>query len=91
MTIPRRLIAIAFVAALAAIPLTDYFPQRSYGAVVHKGRQLSSRARSFLEILDAGFAERWPAPAGQPWSGSVRRLPAGGDVVAPLAAFEEGN
>jgi DNA-binding transcriptional LysR family regulator len=76
---------------LAAIPLTDYFPQRSYGAVVHKGRQLSSRARSFLDILDAGFSERWPALAGQPWSGSVRRSPAGADVLAPLTAFEEGN
>lgn len=49
---------------LAAIPLNDYFPQRSYGAVMYQGRQLSSRARSFLEIMDADFAERWPAPKG---------------------------
>jgi DNA-binding transcriptional LysR family regulator len=49
---------------LATLTLKDYFPQRSYGAVMHKGRQFSSRARSFLEIMDAGFADRWPSPAG---------------------------
>jgi DNA-binding transcriptional LysR family regulator len=66
---------------LAAIPLNDYFPQRSYGAVMPKGRQLSSRARSFLEIMDAGFADRWPAPPHR--HGALQ--PAGDDdIVAPF-------
>jgi DNA-binding transcriptional LysR family regulator len=76
---------------LASIPLNDYFPQRSYGAVVHKGRQLSSRARSFLEIMDAGFADRWPAPAGQPWHGNARRSPDNGGSRAMPATLEERN
>jgi DNA-binding transcriptional LysR family regulator len=41
---------------LAVIPLNAYFPRRSYGAVMHKSRQLSSRARSFLDIMEAGTA-----------------------------------
>lgn len=73
---------------LAAMPLNDYFPQRSYGAVMHKGRQLSSRARSFLEILDGGFAGRWPAP-----SRGHGVLPAAADdeSVAPLTSLDERN
>jgi DNA-binding transcriptional LysR family regulator len=46
---------------LAAIPLDAYFPRRSYGAVMHKGRQLSSRARSFLEIMEAAGSARQAA------------------------------
>jgi LysR family cys regulon transcriptional activator len=46
---------------LAAIPLGAYFPRRSYGAVMHKGRQLSSRARSFLEIMEAAGSARQAA------------------------------
>jgi len=73
---------------LAAMPLNDYFPQRSYGAVMHKGRQLSSRARSFLEILDGGFAERWSAP-----SRGHGALPAAVDdeSVASLTSLDEHN
>jgi DNA-binding transcriptional LysR family regulator len=48
---------------LAALPLNAYFPRRSYGAVMHKARQLSSRARSFLDILETGDAGR-PACSG---------------------------
>jgi DNA-binding transcriptional LysR family regulator len=73
---------------LAALPLNDYFPQRSYGAVMHKGRQLSSRARSFLEIMDGGFAGRRPAP-----SRGHGALPAAADdeLVAPLTSLDERN
>ena len=73
---------------LAAMPLNDYFPQRSYGAVMHKGRQLSSRARSFLEILDGGFAGRCPAP-----SRGHGAFPAATDdeLVASLTSLDERN
>ena len=36
---------------LARIPLTEYFPQRSYGLVRRKGRFMSPQARRFTEIL----------------------------------------
>ncbi|MBI5329787.1 MAG: LysR family transcriptional regulator [Betaproteobacteria bacterium] len=36
---------------LARIPLTKYFPQRSYGLVSRRGRFLSPQARRFIEIL----------------------------------------
>jgi DNA-binding transcriptional LysR family regulator len=74
---------------LVAIPLNDYFPRRSYGAVVHKGRQLSSRARSFLEIMDADFADRWPTPAVQSWHGNARQSSANGGTRAAYATLEE--
>jgi DNA-binding transcriptional LysR family regulator len=74
---------------LAAIPLNGYFPRRSYGAVVHKGRQLSSRARSFLDIMDAGFADRWPAPAGQSRRGHTRQSSSNGATSGAYATLEE--
>ncbi|MEX2016167.1 MAG: LysR family transcriptional regulator [Candidatus Hydrogenedentales bacterium] len=37
---------------LAVIPVKRYFPQRTYGVVIRKGRMLSPQARSFIEIMD---------------------------------------
>jgi DNA-binding transcriptional LysR family regulator len=71
---------------LAAIPLNDYFPQRSYGAVMHKGRQLSSRARSFLDIMEPGIAVRWPAPVREH---GLQRTAADDDVAALFPTLEE--
>lgn len=41
---------------LARIPLTQYFPQRSYGLVLRKGRFLSPQARRFIEIMESVYA-----------------------------------
>lgn len=41
---------------LARIPLTQYFPQRSYGLVLRKGRFLSPQARRFIEIMEGVYA-----------------------------------
>jgi len=40
---------------LARIPLTDWFPQRSYGLVLRKGRFLSPQAKRFIEIMEGYF------------------------------------
>ena len=40
---------------LAAIPLNDYFPQRSYGVVMRRHKQLTPQARRFVELLDPDF------------------------------------
>lgn len=40
---------------LAAIPLTDYFPRRSYGIVLRRNKQLSPQAQRFVQILDPGY------------------------------------
>jgi DNA-binding transcriptional LysR family regulator len=40
---------------LTRIPLTKYFPQRSYGLVLRRGRFLSPQARRFIEILEEEF------------------------------------
>jgi hypothetical protein len=40
---------------LAAIPLGDYFPRRTYGVVMRKGKFLSPQACSFLELMDPDF------------------------------------
>ncbi len=41
---------------LVSIPLTKYFPQRSYGLVLRKGRFLSPQARRFIEIMEGVYA-----------------------------------
>jgi LysR family cys regulon transcriptional activator len=37
---------------LAVIPLDQYFPKRSYGVVVRRGKFISPQARRFLEVMD---------------------------------------
>ena len=37
---------------LAVIPLDSYFPKRSYGVVMRRGKFISPQARRFLEIMD---------------------------------------
>lgn len=43
---------------LHAIPLNDYFPQRTYGVVVRKGKFLTPAAKRFIEMMDADFFVR---------------------------------
>jgi DNA-binding transcriptional LysR family regulator len=38
---------------LVSIPLTKYFPQRSYGLVLRRGRFMSPQARRFVEIMES--------------------------------------
>ena len=42
---------------LARIPLTEYFPERSYGVVLRRGKFLSPAARRFIDLLDPGALE----------------------------------
>ncbi len=42
---------------LAVIDISQYFPQRSYGIVTHKGRFLSAPARRFIDIIQDCFAQ----------------------------------
>lgn len=42
---------------LARIPLNQYFPQRSYGLVLRKGKFLSPQARRFVEILTEVYGQ----------------------------------
>ena len=49
---------------LARIPLDKYFPTRSYGAVIRKGKYLSIAARTFLETMDPGFSQARPKRGG---------------------------
>lgn len=37
---------------LAVIPVKRYFPQRTYGVVLRRGRFLSPQARRFIELMD---------------------------------------
>jgi DNA-binding transcriptional LysR family regulator len=43
---------------LAAIPLNRYFPQRTYGVVLRKGKFLSPQAQRFVDILNANAQSR---------------------------------
>ena len=40
-------------------PLDAYFPKRSYGLVLRKGKFLSPQARRFIEIMDPDFFEEY--------------------------------
>jgi LysR family transcriptional regulator, low CO2-responsive transcriptional regulator len=43
---------------LAVIPVSQYFPKRTYGVVLRKGKYLSPQARRFLEMIDPAFRDR---------------------------------
>ncbi|MFL6624558.1 MAG: LysR family transcriptional regulator [Sulfurifustaceae bacterium] len=43
---------------LAAIPLDRYFPKRSYGVVLRRGKFLTPQARLFIETMDPEFFTR---------------------------------
>ena len=36
-------------------PLNDYFPSRSYGVVIRKGKYLSPQAKRFIDMMDPEF------------------------------------
>ena len=44
--------------ALAARRLAEYFPPRSYGMVMRKGKHLSPPARAFIDVIKPGLFER---------------------------------
>ncbi len=41
--------------ALARIPLDRYFPKRSYGLVLRRGKYLSPQAKRFIDMMDPRF------------------------------------
>lgn len=43
---------------LARVPLNKYFPKRSYGIVMRRGKLISPQAKRFLEIMSHELAER---------------------------------
>jgi DNA-binding transcriptional LysR family regulator len=43
---------------LAVIPVDRYFPKRSYGAVLRRGKFLTPQARLFIEMMDPDFFTR---------------------------------
>ncbi|EDY85907.1 transcriptional regulator, LysR family [gamma proteobacterium HTCC5015] len=43
---------------VARIPLNRYFPKRSYGVVMRRGKFISPQARRFLEILHADLGDK---------------------------------
>lgn len=43
---------------LEARSLREYFPPRSYGVVVRKGKHLSSHARAFIDLIKPGLFQR---------------------------------
>ncbi len=46
---------------LAQIPLDQYFPKRSYGIVLRRGKFLSPQAKRFIEMMNPGFFARDPS------------------------------
>lgn len=64
--------------ALAAKPLSRYFPKRSYGVVMRRGQFVSPQAHSFLETMDPKFFERDELHGAQGRRGSGRSRPQAG-------------
>jgi DNA-binding transcriptional LysR family regulator len=46
---------------LTVKPMDDYFPNRTYGVVVRRGKFLSPQAKQFLEMMDGDFFARQTA------------------------------
>jgi DNA-binding transcriptional LysR family regulator len=46
---------------LVTMPVKKYFPQRTYGVVLRKGKFLSPQARRFIEMMDPLFHGRNPS------------------------------
>jgi LysR family transcriptional regulator, low CO2-responsive transcriptional regulator len=44
---------------LARIPLTEYFPERSYGLILRKGKFMSPATRKFIELLDSSALDNF--------------------------------
>ena len=40
---------------LSKIPLNEYFPQRSYGIVLRKGKFLTPQAKRFIDLMDPNY------------------------------------
>ena len=50
---------------LAVMPLDKYFPKRSYGVVVRRGKFISPQARRFLSIMDSDISQKIDANLAQ--------------------------
>jgi DNA-binding transcriptional LysR family regulator len=48
---------------LVKFPLDDYFPKRSYGIVLQRGKYLSPQAKRFIETMEGYYAKQHPAEA----------------------------
>jgi len=51
---------------LVAKNMSDYFPKRSYGTVMRRGKYLSAQARAFVEVAEEASMPDSPWQAGQP-------------------------
>jgi DNA-binding transcriptional LysR family regulator len=51
-------ICLTGIEKLAVIPLDEYFPKRSYGVVVRRGKFISPQARRFLEIMEPDITRK---------------------------------
>jgi len=47
---------------LSVRPMGQYFPNRSYGVVVRRGKFLSPQAKQFLQLMDGNFFARQTTP-----------------------------
>lgn len=56
---------------LAVIPLSRYFPDRTYGVAYRRGKFLSPQAREFIAVIDAALS----AAAGSGEATATRELP----------------
>jgi len=48
--------------SIGRVSLDRYFPKRSYGIVLRRGKFLSPQAKRFIKVLEANFPERDPEP-----------------------------
>lgn len=60
---------------LVKIPLREYFPERSYGLILRRGKVVSPAARKFIELLNPERRDSAPLPGrvpARPGAGSTR-------------------
>jgi DNA-binding transcriptional LysR family regulator len=57
---------------LVALPLSRYFPKRTYGLVIRKGKFLSPAAERFVALMQEAAPRRAPEPSIEPTNGRAR-------------------
>jgi DNA-binding transcriptional LysR family regulator len=68
---------------VARIPLTEYFPRRSYGLVQREGRYVTPQAQRFMEIIRECYAGREDAAG----TGLAEEDPTGADASSGPPGF----
>lgn len=78
--------------ALFTHPLSDYFPERSYGVVIRRGKFISPQAKCFLQTLKPNFEQLQASNSGSGTSSNTKLLSTSNKRRSqPIQTLEDDN